>query len=211
MFLFAQKKTCNAPKEESLEDLNAITKCKITRSRKSKDKKAGQISVRVSVNKKRFLKKRKAVEAGSKGIANIQRSKSNTLSISNLLTIEEVKKADRFIDVDEIPAFEKCKTTKGDDRVDCFNTEMVHHIERYFNYPEEAILKKLEGQVWVRFIIDKNGNVTNIKTHATSGKQILKDEALRVVANLKAFVPAIKGGKPVAVKYGFPINFSLGE
>ncbi len=206
---YSQKKTCNSP-EETLEDLNSITKCKVLPSKKGKNKKAGQISVRVSVNKKRFLKKRKAKTLEGKGVATIKSIK-NTVSISNVLSIEEVRKAYRFIDVDEIPAFKKCSALKGDERMECFNVEMVGHIQKYFNYPDDAIIQKIEGEVWIRFIIDTKGNVTNIKTHTDPKQQILEDEAFRVVANLKGFKPATKDGKPVSVKYGFPINFSLKE
>ncbi len=209
--IFGQKKTCNTP-EESLEDLNSITKCQI-KPAKNSSKKSGQISVKVSANKKRFMKKRKASSLKAENLRKINSAiKKKALSISNLLSIEEVRKADRFATVDEVPAFEKCVNTKGDERMDCFNREMIAHIQEYFDYPEEAIVKKMSGEVWVRFIIDKNGNVTNIKTHTKElGKELLKEEATRVVSHLKNFKPAIKGGSPVPVKYGFPIKFSLDE
>ncbi len=86
---------------------------------------------------------------------------------------------------------------------------MMKHIQEYFSYPEKALINKIKGKVWVRFIIDQDGNVTNIKALGPKGGKILNDEAIRVVSNLPKFEPAYKNGKQISVKYGFPINFSL--
>ena len=225
--------TCASP-EESLEDLNSITKCTIEPSKKSKDKRTRQISVRVSAPKRRFLKKRKAPNklatsnAGAlstSGVTSIQSAStisnalelkkntaiSNIASLSNRLSAEEVRSADRFSTVDDIPLFADCKNGKKGDELDCFNTEMIKHIQEHFRYPNDAVLNKIQGDVWVRFIIDKEGNVSNIKALGPKGGKILDQEAIRVVSKLPKFIPGVKGGKITSVKYGFPISFSLEE
>ena len=95
--------------------------------------------------------------------------------------------------------------------MNCFNTEMIKHIQKYFRYPSEAVRDQIQGEVWVRFIIDKNGYVRNIKTLGPKNGEILNEEAKRVVTKLSRFKPARREGKRVSVKYGFPINFSLEE
>ncbi len=219
---YAQKDTCETP-ENTVEDLNSITKCTIKPSKKSKDKRARQISVRVSAPKRRFLKKRKKQVAGannlsSSGLTNTNHSssvsksvalKTNLAALTNTLSKEEVRKADKFSTVNDIPLFPSCKGEKGDDQLDCFNTEMMKHIQEHFRYPDDALVNKIQGEVWVRFIIDKDGNVTNIKALGPKGAKILNDEAIRVVSNLPKFIPGVKDGQPTSVKYGFPINFSL--
>lgn len=225
--VFAQE-TCES-KEESLEDLNSITKCTIEPAKKTKGKRARQISVSVSAPKRRFLKKRKiekkSVAHGvgsmnSSGVSGVASSneisktlelKSLASSLGNKLSAEEVKKAKRFSAVEKIPVFVACDGAKGDERLDCFNTEMIKHIQRHFNYPSEAVVKKIQGEVWVRFIIDKNGNVTNIKTLGPENGELLSDEAKRVVSKLPTFIPGKSKGKVTSVKYGFPINFSLDQ
>lgn len=219
--LWSQKETCDT-EEKLVEDLNSITKCTVKQSTNKKDKNSRQISVRVSASKKRFLKRRKknvaseANQLNSSGISTIHNSsnlnkslkiKTNVTALKNSLSREELRKAEKFATVDVIPTFPNCKN--DGDRLDCFNTEMIKHIQEYFVYPDEALLNKQEGEVWVRFIIDKNGNVTNIKTLGPKGGKILNDEAVRVVSNLPKFIPATKNGENVSVKYGFPINFSL--
>ncbi len=215
--------TCDTP-ENPIEDLNSITKCTIKPTKKGKGKASRQISVRVSAPKRRFLKKRKKQEASeanslnSSGVSAINQTtdisktvklKTNLTALTKTLSKEEVRKAAKFSTVDNIPAFPKCNSTQGSDQLDCFNTEMINHIQEHFSYPNEAMLEKLQGEVWVRFIIDKDGNVTNIKALGPKGGKVLKDEAIRVVSNLPKFKPGTKAGKPISVKYGFPINFSL--
>lgn len=225
--MFSQE-TCES-KEESLEDLNSITKCTIEPAKKSKGKRLRQISVRVSAPKRRFLKKRKTEKKSvaygvgsmsSSGVSGVSSSnkiskelelKNLTSSLGNKLSAEEVRKAQRFSAVEEIPVFVACDNTKGDERLDCFNREMIKHIQNHFSYPTDAVLDKIEGEVWVRFIINKNGKVTNIKTLGPENGEILDQEAKRVVSKLPTFIPGTKNGKKVAVKYGFPINFSLDQ
>lgn len=59
------------------------------------------------------------------------------------------------------------------------------------------------------FVIDKNGDVTNIKTKAPEGCQLLEDEAIRIVKLLPKFKPAIQRGKAVSISYAQPILFKL--
>ncbi len=227
------QEVCSNPEEDTL-DLNSITKCTIKSGKNSKDKKSRQITVKVSA-RKRFLKKREVVKekmvSNGKGLGKINTGSVNALTAINTAEInrnsenfksdieylkeklskEEVKKAMRFSAVDEIPTFSKCSNVRKRERIDCFNTEMMSHIQEHFRYPREAVRHNIEGEVWVRFIIDKNGNVRNIKALAPVNGELLVDEAKRVVSKLPSFNPALKNGKAISVKYGFPIQFSLQE
>ncbi len=229
--ILVAQETCETPKE-SIEDLNSITKCSIKSSKKSNNKKSRQISVRVSASKNRFLKKRIKKKVASStgdlttsGVSNTDHSSeiSNSLSLkkekalnnianlTNNLSADQVRKANRFSTVDKIPMFSACKKGKKSQALDCFNEEMIKHIQEHFRYPNEAVINKTQGDVWVRFIIDQDGNVTNIKTLGPKGGKILDQEAIRVVSKLPRFSPGVKDGKRTAVKYGFPITFSLEE
>ena len=231
--IFGQE-VCETPKEDVIEDLNSITKCSIKPSKKGKSKRSRQITVRVSASK-RFLKKRQvkkkkqvatnAASLNTSGVSEISTtpgiSSSLTLkrktaatdiaALTNSLSEEEVRKAQRFTTVDRLPLFTGCKKAKKGEMVDCFNEEMIKHIQKHFRYPAEAVANMVQGEVWVRFIIDSNGDVRNIKTLGPENAEILDEEAKRVVTKLTKFIPAKKDGKAVAVKYGFPINFSLEE
>ena len=227
--IFAQE-VCESPDEVEL-DVNSITKCTIKDSKDKKNNKSRQISVKVSANR-RFLKKReslkkqKASNLGVKGIARIEKNtetssvgkiklstslKSKIENVKKKLSAEELRKASKFSTVDKIPLFSSCKKAKKGERIDCFNEQMINHISKHFRYPSDAIKESIQGEVWVRFIIDKNGDVKNIKTLGPKNGGILNQEAVRVVSKLPQFAPAKKNGSRVSVKYGFPIAFALEE
>lgn len=219
--LVVSQETCETP-QETLEDLNSITKCSIKSSKKSKDQKSRQISVKVSASKNRYLKKRNvqkkslassANNLNGSGVAetNLSSEMSNNIiaNLSNSLSADEVRRANKFNNVDQIPLFSACESAKKKDRLDCFNDEMIKHIQQHFKYPSNAVINKIQGDVWVRFIIDQNGHVSNIKTLGPKDGKILDQEAIRVVSKLPRFSPGIKEGKKIPVKYGFPISFSL--
>jgi len=221
------QEVCESPDETEL-DLNSITKCSIKESKNKGNKKTRQISVKVSASR-RYLKKREALKkqnvsgATSNGIASVKSTNqkteiTKTLSLKNniedlkaKLSAEEVRKASRFTTVDKLPMFKACKKTKKSESMDCFNEEMINHISKHFRYPSQAVKESIQGEVWVRFIIDKNGDIRNIKTLGPKNASILNEEAVRVVLKLQKFIPARKDGGRISVKYGFPISFALEE
>jgi TonB family protein len=75
-------------------------------------------------------------------------------------------------------------------------------------YPVEALQKGIMGKVFVSFVIDEEGNVTNIKI-AKGVHKSLDQEAIRVVKLMGRWKPGIHDGKPVKVSYTVPINFNM--
>lgn len=223
------QEVCESPDSAEV-DLSSITKCAITPLKESKNKRSRQIRVKVSA-RRRMLKKKVVTSTNNLSTSGLNTSsikqeptnlnvivdpkkidvKHNIEALKNKLSKEEVDKALRFTNVDKIPAFKGCEKAKRDEKSDCFNNEMIKHISKYFSYPSEAVMSQTEGEVWVRFIIDKTGYVKNIKTLGPDDGEILNNEAIRVVSKLPRFKPAKKDGKRTSVKYGFPINFSLEE
>ncbi|MBR7167397.1 MAG: TonB family protein, partial [Bacteroidales bacterium] len=75
-------------------------------------------------------------------------------------------------------------------------------------YPQEAIDNGIEGNVYITFVIEKDGSITNIK--------ILRDigygcgaEAVRVLKMMPKWIPGSQRGKPVRVQFNMPIKFEL--
>lgn len=77
-------------------------------------------------------------------------------------------------------------------------------------YPEEAKKNGITGKVFVTFIVNENGNVTDTKI-ARGVNPLLDKESLRVVGMLKTWKPGKEGGKAVKVAYTLPINFALDD
>ena len=214
--------TCESD-ESLIDDLNVITKCNIdnTEETSASGKKTKKLSVKVSTST-RYMKKRtnkSAVGMNSAGVESLKTgsigNKLNLSAVSNVeklkekLSAERLKNSFEFEDVDVVPLFGKCKLLKSNEANSCFQEQMMLHIQKNLKYPHEAVLKKIQGNVWVRFVIDDEGNVTNLKTLSPKKQVLLTQEAERVIAKLPIFTPAKRKGKNVMVKYGFPINFSL--
>jgi TonB family protein len=78
-------------------------------------------------------------------------------------------------------------------------------------YPKDAVSKNIQGKVVVRFIIEKDGSVSNIET-LSSPDQLLTDEAIRVMKlSPKWSAGKDKDGKTVRVSYTLPIDFALSK
>lgn len=77
-------------------------------------------------------------------------------------------------------------------------------------YPEEAKANKVEGKVFLSFIVEENGDLSDIKVERSLG-QGTDEEAVRVLLASPAWVPGIQNGKKVRVKYNIPISFSLSQ
>ena len=86
---------------------------------------------------------------------------------------------------------------------------MMKFIQKNMKYPEDAKEAKKEGRVLCSFVIDKTGEVTEVKVAKSSGTQSLDDEAVRVVSLMPNWEPGTEGGKPVRVLYTIPLVFKL--
>lgn len=81
-------------------------------------------------------------------------------------------------------------------------------IKENVHYPEEANLNGNEGKVFVKFIVNADGEVEN----AVVAKGVcasLDSESLRVVRLMPKWKPGMQNGKAEAVYYTLPIVFSL--
>lgn len=85
-----------------------------------------------------------------------------------------------------------------------------NEIAEKIKYPEEARKKGIQGKVFVTFVVDEQGAVTNVKI-ARGVDPSLDNEALRVISTLKTWKPGKEKGKAVKVAFTVPINFALGD
>ncbi|MDR2040583.1 MAG: energy transducer TonB [Bacteroidales bacterium] len=86
--------------------------------------------------------------------------------------------------------------------------EFHKYISSNVTYPKKLQRKGVIGRVIVDFIIDVDGSVT--EAEVTHGVHPLLDaEALRVIQSSPKWSPGIQDGKPIRVRYTFPLNFRL--
>jgi TonB family protein len=82
------------------------------------------------------------------------------------------------------------------------------YLSENIKYPPEAQKKGIQGKVFVSFVIDEEGNVTDAKV-AKSVDPLLDAEALRVINGMQKWTPGKQRGKAVKVAFTLPINFAL--
>ncbi|MEO6150275.1 MAG: TonB family protein, partial [Mucilaginibacter sp.] len=83
-------------------------------------------------------------------------------------------------------------------------------LQKHLRYPAAAEDRGLNGRVFLSFIIEKDGRLTDIKVERGAGFGF-DEEALRVLKMAPAWKPGIQNGRPVRVKYTIPINFRAPE
>tara|TARA_B110000238_G_scaffold193350_1_gene229687 strand:- start:801 stop:1367 length:567 start_codon:yes stop_codon:yes gene_type:complete len=114
---------------------------------------------------------------------------------TNILSLS-LEKTSMNISVESIPEF------PGGD------LGLMNFINKNTKYPAIAKEYNITGKVYVSFIVDKGGSVTNVKIVRGVDKN-LDAEAIRVVSSLPKYKPGIQKGKPVRVQFTIPINFTL--
>ncbi|MBL6448987.1 energy transducer TonB [Fulvivirga sp. 29W222] len=82
------------------------------------------------------------------------------------------------------------------------------YIEDNMQYPEQAKKFSIEGNVFVVFDIDEEGNLTDIMIAKGIGAGC-DEEAMRLLNNAPKWKPAMQGGKPVRQRVSIPIRFRL--
>lgn len=82
------------------------------------------------------------------------------------------------------------------------------YVNKRMKYPSQARRMGIEGRVYVEFIVDKDGSVTNVRAVKGIGAGC-DEEAERVLAAVPKFKPGKQRGRPVRVKMVLPIYFKL--
>jgi protein TonB len=73
-------------------------------------------------------------------------------------------------------------------------------------YPEEAITNKIRGTVFLTFIVEKDGSVSNV-TVIKGVHPMLDDEAVRAISESPKWSPGLQRGQPVRVRFQIPLSF----
>ena len=87
---------------------------------------------------------------------------------------------------------------------------LYKYLAENIKYPEQAKAEGVQGRVFVRFVIEADGSITNAQVLRSIGGGC-DEEALRVVNAMPKWKPGMQDGKPVRVQYNLPIIFKLQE
>ena len=86
--------------------------------------------------------------------------------------------------------------------------ELMQYLAKNIKYPIQAQKKGIEGRVTVRFIVEKDGSISNV-TVVRHIHPLLDKEAERVIKAMPKWSPGKQEGKPVRVKFNIPVAFRL--
>lgn len=136
--------------------------------------------------------------------------------ISLLLSVPSISNAQEedkqiYTIVEEMPSYRGCENLDDEAaKRDCTVDKIMGFFSENLSYPEEAKAKGIEGKVYLSYIVDKDGKITDVKVlRGVQNGTLLDEEAVKVVEKLPDFNPGKQRGKAVAVRYNIPINFSL--
>lgn len=109
---------------------------------------------------------------------------------------EEIVEEEVFLSVEENPEF---PGGLG---------KLLEFVQKNLKYPMMARESDIQGRVFVGFVVEKDGSITNVRVLRGIGGGC-DEEAVRVVQSLPKFKPGKQRGNPVRVAYTLPIVFKL--
>ncbi|MGH2642411.1 MAG: TonB family protein [Chitinophagaceae bacterium] len=86
---------------------------------------------------------------------------------------------------------------------------LVKYFSDHVKYPQEAHKEGLQGTVIVSFVVDKDGNLSDVHVINAEIGGGLEEEAVRLVKAMPKWIPGRQNGEAVAVPYTLPIRFVL--
>ena len=121
---------------------------------------------------------------------------------------EEVFEDVPFVVIEQVPVYPGCKGSKRELRK-CLEESIREHVAKNFNagLAQDLGMEPGKKRIFVMFVIDRQGGITNIQSRAPHKR--LQLEAERVIKTLPKMKPGEQRGKPVGVKYSLPIVFDV--
>ena len=143
---------------------------------------------------------------GSKKVPYNQRVVVKSFPTEISLFDENHSPKEDFNTVDTPPMPQNCDTQNPIGLRICYHEKAKAFINSNLKYPESATANNIEGTVSAKYIIDKNGLITNV---SVKGNIHLVDESLRLIKAFPKVSPAIKNGKATSYEVNLPIVFEL--
>ncbi|WP_448518217.1 energy transducer TonB [Rhodoflexus sp.] len=85
----------------------------------------------------------------------------------------------------------------------------LKYVSKNLKYPAQARRMGVEGKVFVQFVVDRDGSITDVKVVKGIGAGC-DEEAVRVIENAPKWKPGKQRGRPVKQRIVLPISFKLG-
>ena len=86
---------------------------------------------------------------------------------------------------------------------------LMKYLSSNINYPQEAKDKNIQGKSLIRFVVEKDGSITDVEVARSSGNDLLDQESLRVVKSMPKWNPGKQSGRAVRTRFVLPVMFRL--
>lgn len=137
--------------------------------------------------------------------------------------IDSIDPALKITEVDQPPLFNDCKANASkEEQLNCFHQGLMKYVIQNFKYPELAREEKLEGKIYMGFLITNEGNVASVDVRKVqwefNGHEVVPSEDTKLntlvyckelIRAIPQMAPAIKDGKPVTIQFVLPIRLKL--
>jgi protein TonB len=110
---------------------------------------------------------------------------------------EEESEAQIFMKVEDMPEFKGGGVSK-----------FRSYIQKNVKYPTIAAENGIQGTVYVKFVVDRDGSVSNV-TVLRGVDPSLDEAAVEAIKRAPKWDPGMQRGKPVRVQFTVPITFKL--
>ncbi len=111
--------------------------------------------------------------------------------------------------VEDQPAFPGCEDVSDKaEKKRCADEKMLQFIYSNIKYPAIARENGVEGMVVVKFVVEKDGSISQPEVVRDIGAGC-GQEALRVVTMMPKWEPGKQRGRPVRVQFNLPVKFKL--
>ena len=121
----------------------------------------------------------------------------NIVKVQQEEVIEQPKEEEVFFVVEEMPGFQG-------GGIEGFR----NYVQKNLVYPEVAQENGIQGKVYISFVIEANGKITNVKV-VRGVDPALDKAAVKAVEGGPNWTPGKQRGKPVRVTFTIPITFVL--
>jgi TonB family protein len=111
--------------------------------------------------------------------------------------------------VDQVPLF-SCGNDIEDikERNLCSQKKMLEFIYTQIRYPKDARENLIEGTVIVRFVVEKDGSISNINVLRSVGGGC-DEEVIRIIQSMPKWEAGLHKGEKVRVQFNLPVKFRL--
>jgi protein TonB len=127
---------------------------------------------------------------------NTQMQEYTAPKVTTQVAEEEVSEVEIFTVVEESPSY------PGGDEA------RIKFLQENIKYPQMARESGISGTVYVTFVVERDGSVTDVKVMRGIGGGC-DEEAIRVIKAMPKWNPGKQRGKPVRVQFNMPIKFTL--